>query len=230
MVNNPLAKIVPDAVSDYEVIQTDWLIKRWLPVDTKRLQEWYAELLERYGDWKWEYGRHKYMWKYDPQEKIGEYFQPDTAWIMMTWGKDVKGPVPWLRTITKDEYNSPMPKDESSYRECFFGYAKEIITQFPIPAGEIQVAIHTPGTRLPQHQDSPDKLRFHIPIHTHEDARFVINGHDIHIPADGWAYLVNTSYLHETNNKSNIDRVHVYGNVYTSDVFSLNLDQMETFL
>lgn len=230
MAVNPLSKIVPDAVSDYETIETDWLIKRWLPVDTEKLKDWYAELLKRYSDWKWEYGRHKYMWKYDPHEKIGEFFQPDTAWIMMTWGADVKGPVPWLRTITKDEYYAPMPKDESAYRECFFGYAKEVITNFPIPAEEIQVAIHTPGTRLPQHQDSPEKLRFHIPIHTDEKARFKIDGNDVHLPADGWVYLVNTTYLHETNNSSDIDRVHIYGNLYTSDVMKLDLNSLETFL
>jgi hypothetical protein len=230
MINNPLSTIVPDAVKDYNVIETNWLIKRWFSVDITRLQNWYSELIEQYGDWRWEYGKHKYMWKYDLQEKIGEFFQPSTAWIMLTWGNDVQGPVPWLRTIAKEEYYADMPRNESAYRECLFGYAKEIITQFPIPASDIQVAIHTPGTRLPQHQDSPDQMRFHIPIHTDNRARFVINGHDVHLPADGWVYLVNTSYLHETNNASDIDRVHIYGNVFTEDIMNLNLNELETFL
>jgi hypothetical protein len=229
-VTDNLANIIPDAIKEYPIIETDWLIKRWLPVDTVMLQEWYANLLEQYNDWKWEYGKHKYMWEYDPQEKIGEYFQPTTAWIMLTWGDDTPGPVPWLRTITKDEYNVQMPGDHLSPRECFKGYAFDVISNFSVLTSDVQVALHTPGTRLPLHQDSPDKLRFHIPILTNPAAEFVINGKSTHLQADGWIYIVNTTYPHYTNNQSDTTRVHIYGSVDTVELLNLDLTNCETVL
>jgi hypothetical protein len=227
---NSLSKIVPDAIRDYPIIETEWLVKRWLPVDTTRLIDWYNDLVSEYQSWIWTYGKHKEMWKYDVNEKLGEHLKPDTGWLMLTWGDNTEGPVPWLRTIAKDEYAVPMPKYDLSPRKCFTGYALDFIKSFPVQATDIQVAIHSPGTKLPQHQDEPDCFRFHIPIITHPDARFIINGHDIHLPADGWVYLVNTSYPHETINNSEIDRVHIYGNVPTVDILSQNLNQMETIV
>lgn len=225
-----LTDIVPDAIKEYPIVETDWLIKRWLRVDQEKLLSWYEELLTEYSDWKWEYDKHKYMWKYDPQEKIGEHFQPDTAWIMLTWGDDTPGPVPWLRTITKDEYYSQMPGNFLSPRECFKGYALDLISGFPIVATDVQVALHTPGTSLPQHQDSPEKFRFHIPIITNLDARFIINGHDTHLPADGWIYIVNTTHPHYTENRGNSTRVHIYGSIGTDDLLGLDLSKCETLI
>jgi hypothetical protein len=136
-----LTEIVPDAIKEYPVVETNWLIKRWIKVDQCQLLDWYEQLLTEYSDWKWEYGKHKYMWKYDPQEKIGEHFQPDTSWIMLTWGDDTPGPVPWLRTITKDEYNVQMPSRSLSPRKCFTGYALDLISKFPITATDVNVLI-----------------------------------------------------------------------------------------
>jgi len=168
------------------------------------------------------------MWKYDPQEKIGEYFQPDTAWIMLTWGDDTQGPVPWLRTITKDEYNAQMPGDHLSPRECFKGYMLDMISKFPMTASDVQVALHTPGTKLPPHQDSPEKFRFHIPILTNANAKFIINGKETHLPADGWIYIVNTTYPHYTDNQGDTTRVHIYGAIDTEQTLNLNLSNCET--
>lgn len=237
---NPLTKKV-DCVIDYDVLDVGWIIKKWFKVDQKRIVDWYEDLLKNYKDWKWEYGKHNYMWNYDPNKNLGQFMQPDTSWIMLTWGDDTKGPVPWLRTVTKDEHNAKMPKNINNpslvsipeglgARECFTGYAREIIENMPGGPNDIQVAIHTPGTSLPQHQDMPDKLRFHIPIYTDERARFVIDGVDLHLPADGWCYLVNTSYLHYVKNNSDIDRVHIYGAVWTHEILNLDLDSCETVL
>jgi hypothetical protein len=225
-----LTEIVPDAIKEYPVVETDWLIKRWIKIDQYRLLDWYEQLLTEYSDWKWEYDKHKYMWKYDPQEKIGEHFQPDTAWLMLTWGDDTLGPVPWLRTITKDEYNAQMPSDRLSPRECFKGYALDVISSFPITATDVQVAFHTPGTALPEHQDSPEKFRFHIPITTNPDAKFVINGRETHLPPDGWVYIVNTSYPHYTDNQGSDTRVHIYGAIGSEDLLKLDLSNCETII
>jgi hypothetical protein len=231
---NPLSSKV-DCITDYPVVNTGWIIKRWFKIDQNKILDWYYQTKNQYSDWFWVYGKHKDMWKYDPNDLTGNGLKEDTSWLMLTWGNNKKGPVPWLRFIAKPEYDSNMPKNNKDEplgaRECCTGYALEIFNTMPCPPHDIQIAVHSPGTALPQHQDKQDKFRFHIPIITHIDSRFIINGENIHLPADGWCYLVNTSYLHSTENHSNIDRVHIYGNVWTDDVLALkNLDTLETIL
>jgi len=230
----------PDQVNciiNYDIIDTNWTIKKWFQYDQEKLVQWYENFINEYSDWKWTYGLHKDQWQYDPQDSIGNFMKEDTSWIMLTWGDDRKGPVPWLRYIAKPEYTSHMPKNLSTIdsndlgaRECFKGYAREIIESMPGGPHDIQVAIHTPGTKLPAHQDLPDNFRFHIPILTHPDATFTVEGTEIHIPADGWVYLVNTSRLHSTDNRSNMDRVHIYGSVWAHKILELDLEKLETIL
>ncbi len=233
--NNPLAKEV-DCIFDYPIVETGWIIKRWFPVDTEKLVSWYDNLIKEYGDWKWEYGKHKYMWKYDANEKTGNPLKDDSSWIMLTWGDETKGPVPWMRYIAKPEYDTSMPRNTQSFkeglgaRECLTGYGLEILQSMEIPPHDVQVAIHTPGTRLPEHQDGIDKFRFHIPILTNPDAMFIINGKEMHLPADGWCYIINTTYMHSTDNRGNSDRIHIYGNIWAEDVLKLNLSNCETLL
>lgn len=234
---NPLAEKV-DCIIDYPIVDTGWIIKKWFQVDLDRLLNWYTDLKTNYRDWVWTYGKHKDMWRYDANQETGNGIKEDTSWLMLTWGDNTKGPVPWLRYIAKPEHDAVMPQNKKydgyeeglGARECLTGYALEIFQSMPAPPHDIQVAIHTPGTQLPLHQDGHDKFRFHIVLETHPDARFIINGEDLHLPADGWCYLVNTTYLHSTNNKSNIDRVHIYGNIWVDHVVDLDLSTCETIL
>jgi hypothetical protein len=229
MAYNSLSKQV-DCISDYNELNTGWLIKRWLPVDQEKISQWYEDLLENYSDWIWIYSQHKDMWKYDPNTELGKFMADDAAWLMLTWGDNTKGPVPWMRSIAKDKYNSTMPHDILGERECFTGYALDVIKNLPARARDIQVSIHTPGTSLPPHQDSPEKFRFHIPVKTNEQATFTIDGNEVHIPADGWIYLVNTTYIHSTENAGDHERVHIYGGVMTEDILYLDLNNCETIL
>lgn len=224
-----------DCITEYEILDLGWIIKRWFRVDQDRLINWYSTTKKEYQEWFWTYGKHKEMWKYDPNHLTGNGLQPDTSWLMLTWGDNTKGPVPWLRYIAKPEYDIDMPKNKSNEplgnRECCVGYALEIFQTMPCKPHDIQIALHTPKTKLPPHQDKPDKLRFHIPIVTNPQARFIINGVDLHLPADGWCYLVNTSYIHSTENNGTSDRAHIYGNVWLADVLQIsNLNDLETIL
>lgn len=229
MANNPLTEKV-NCIKDYDELNTGWLIKRWLPINQEKINDWYDNVVNDYSDWIWTYSEHKNMWEYDPNDKLGKFMADDASWLMLTWGDDTKGPVPWMRAIAKDGLKPTMPHDSLGARECFNGYALDFISQMPARARDIQVSIHTPGTSLPPHQDSPEKLRFHIPIKTNEAATFTIDGNEVHIPADGWVYLVNTTYLHSTNNLGDQSRVHIYGGVLTEDVLRLDLQNCETFL
>jgi len=228
MNSNPLSSVV-DCITDYPIIDTGWIIKKWFKIDQNKLLEWYSQTKKEYSDWFWFYGKHKDMWKYDANKLTGDGLKTDTSWLMLTWGDDRKGPVPWLRYIAKPEYDALMPRnirDEPlGARECCKGYALEIFSSMPCPPHDIQIAVHTPQTKLPQHQDEDNKFRFHIPIITNPEAKFIINGEDVHLPADGWCYLVNTTYLHSTDNRGNTDRVHIYGSVWVKDILALSLDQ-----
>jgi hypothetical protein len=234
---NPLGEKV-DCIFDYPVVDTGWIIKKWFKIDLEKLRLWYSDLEKNYAEWKWKYGEHNYMWRYDANKETGGGIQSDTSWIMLTWGDNTKGPVPWMRYIAKPEYDARMPQninkdgrqEDLGARECLYGYGLEILESMPIKPHDVQVAIHTPNTKLPPHQDGVDKFRFHIPIHTNEDARFIIDSKDLHLPADGWCYLVNTTYLHSTNNRGTTDRIHVYGNIWVDDVLSLDLSNTETVL
>ena len=119
-----------DCIINYDILETGWIIKKWLRYDLSKMQQWYEDLLKEYAEWKWTYGKHKDMWEYDPHEKIGNHMMPDTPWILLTWRDDRPGPVPWLRYIAKPEHNSFMPRniDMPEYgfedndlgaRECF---------------------------------------------------------------------------------------------------------------
>jgi hypothetical protein len=232
--SNPLSKKV-DCIFDYPIVETGWIVKRWFPVDLDKLRDWHSDLMKNYSDWVWRFGDHNHMWKYDANKDLGNPIKDDSSWMMLTWGDDTEGPVPWMRYIAKPEHDAPMPRNTTRLneglgaRKCLYGYGLEILENMPAPPHDVQVAIHSPGTRLPPHQDGHDKFRFHIPIYTNPDARFIINGVDLHIPADGWCYIVNTTYLHSTDNQGDADRIHIYGNIWVEDVLKLTLDE-ETIL
>jgi aspartyl/asparaginyl beta-hydroxylase (cupin superfamily) len=87
----------------------------------------------------------------------------------------------------------------------------------PVRSKKWLVTGHVPGTKLITHQDSPDKIRVHIPIFTNTQSNWNINGQEYHMEP-GWAYLVNTTLPHSVENKGNTDRIHLYGKVWTKDI------------
>lgn len=200
-------------IQTYPEIDLGFVIKKWLPVDVYKLREWYHHLEQQYQDWKFVYDKHKYMWSEspdDPTGQTGHVFKPDTAWYTLCWNPTTEeGPKPPERGHAKPEYRD-LGGQELYPRKCFNGYAFDLITSFPVHTTRWLVTIHTPGTRLIPHQDSPDKIRIHIPIYTNKDSNWVINGETYHMEP-GWAYVVNTSLLHSVINNGETDRIHLYG-------------------
>lgn len=75
------------------------------------------------------------------------------------------------------------------------------------------------GVRLPLHRDysgasASNRIRFHVPIITHEDVKFTVNG-DIITMAEGELWMLDTSYLHSVSNDSPFERVHI---IYEVDI------------
>ena len=225
-------EVVPGCKSyirTFTKIDLGWTVKRWFQIDLEKLRAWYSELEENYSDWKFIQGEHSYMWKEDPTDPTAEFghrFMPDTAWYNLCWNPtNIEGPLPPERSNTKSEYREAEDLNELCPRKCFNGYALEICEQIQKQARikKVLISIMTPGTFLREHQDAPDKLRFHISIHNNTDAHWIINGEEIRIPDDGWIYLVNTSLPHTVWNDGNEPRVNLYGKIFTEDVIKLGL-------
>lgn len=73
-----------------------------------------------------------------------------------------------------------------------------------------RVMILKPKTCLSLHADP--RKRIHIPIDTHENCFIMIDQYAHHLPADGSAYLVDTTKLHTAINASlGSNRTHIVG-------------------
>jgi hypothetical protein len=209
-------------IQKYPQVDLGWKVKPWFDVDIEKLQAWYKNLEDKYSEWKFIYSKHAYMWKEDPGDPTGatgHRFQPDTAWYTLCWNGTQPGPMPPERGEAKTEWRDE-DNDELYPRECFTGYALDLIKSMPLRSKRWLVTIHTPSTKLITHQDSPDKIRVHIPIYTNDQSNWIIDGEEFHM-SPGKAYLVNTSLSHSVENKGTTDRIHLYGKIWTEDANKL---------
>lgn len=212
-------------IQEYDgVVRWNWKVYPWFPVDVQKLRDWYNWLETEYSDWKFVYSQHKWMWKSDPADPTGQTghrFMPDTSWYTLCWNGPERGALPPERGMAKPEYQDE-DDDELHPREIFTGYPLDLIQSLPIRSKKWLVTIHTPGTKLITHQDSPDKIRIHIPIYTNENAVWTIDGEEFHMPP-GYAYIVNTTVPHSTENKGETDRIHLYGKVWIEDIMDMDI-------
>lgn len=211
-------------IQTYDRVDVGWKIKPWFPVDVEKLRAWYADLEKNYSDWKFIYGDTKHVWTEDigdPDGITGHRLMPDTAYYTLCWNSDDIGPKPFEQGQAKLQYRDN-DNNQLNPRKCFTGYVLDIVKNLPVRNKKWLVTIHTPGTKLITHQDSPDKLRVHIPIYTNSDSNWIIDGEEFHMEP-GWAYLVNSSLPHSVENNGTSDRIHVYGKIWTDDVIRLNL-------
>lgn len=211
-------------IQKYDIVDLGFTIHPWFPVDIQKIQEWYNNLEKNYQDWKFLIGENQHVWETkisDPTGHTGHILPDNTGYYTLCWNSEDSGPKPFEQGCAKIEY-----KDNDNNllnpRKCFDGYALEIINSMPIPSKKWVVADHVPGTKLITHQDSPDKIRVHIPIYTNDDSFWIIQGIKFHMKP-GWAYLVNTSLPHSVENNGKTNRVHLYGKVWTKDVLGLSL-------
>ena len=59
------------------------------------------------------------------------------------------------------------------------------------------------------HNDKTKRL--HIPVQTHEHCFLLLGNERVHLPADGTAYVVDTTQKHTALNCSKVDRIHIVG-------------------
>tara|TARA_E500000178_G_scaffold338245_1_gene378334 strand:+ start:6007 stop:6654 length:648 start_codon:yes stop_codon:yes gene_type:complete len=206
-------------IEEHQTVDLGFDVKPIFRVDVKKLQDWYNDLQENYKDWKFIVGENHHVWQFpisDPTGKTGHIIPDETGYYTLCWNSDEEGPKPFEQGCAKPEYKDN-DNDELNPRKCFTGYGLDVVKSLPFRSKKWLVTEHVTGTKLITHQDSPDKIRVHIPIHTNKDSNWIINGKEYYMEP-GWAYLVNTTLPHSVENKGTTDRVHLYGKVWTEDV------------
>jgi len=207
-------------IEQHTPVDLGFKIKPWFKIDINQLRQWYANLEKNYGDWKFVMGENQHIWQepiVDMTGATGHIIPDDAGYYTLCWGSDVEGPLPFEQGQAKSEYRDHNDDDKLNPRACFSGYAYEIVNSLPLRSKKWVVTDHTPGTKLITHQDSPDKIRVHIPIYVDNSSNWIIDNEEIFMEP-GWAYIVNTTLPHSIENKGSSNRVHLYGKVWTSDV------------
>ena len=121
--------------------------------------------------------------------------------------------------------NSPDPdkyKDTSVMDVC--PYIKEILNSLGVPLLKVRLMSLEPKRLLPEHTDefNDDRIfRIHIPIITHKDVLFYVDGKAKHLEEGKMCYA-NVRKVHKVHNKSNVTRVHLVFDVWVTDEFITN--------
>jgi hypothetical protein len=211
-------------LEQHEPVDLGFKIHKWFSVDIDKLRAWHSNLEQNYSDWKFIYGDNLHIWETipdDPTGLEGHIMPPSTGYYTLCWNNDDTGPKPFEQGCAKLEYRDN-DNDELNPRTIFEGYALDIVKSLPVRSKKWLVTDQPPGTKLITHQDSPDKIRVHIPIYVDNTSNWIVDGEEMFMEP-GYAYLVNTTLPHSIENKGTNNRVHLYGKVWTEDIKCLNL-------
>ncbi|MBM4231219.1 MAG: aspartyl/asparaginyl beta-hydroxylase domain-containing protein [Gammaproteobacteria bacterium] len=96
--------------------------------------------------------------------------------------------------------------------ERYHAQIESVLSNFHCPINMAVLYSVLPGAILHEHRDVSatlefGRLRFHVPVITHEDVDFFVSRKKVPMRA-GNLWALNTSYLHAINNRSNVDRIH----------------------
>jgi hypothetical protein len=94
-----------------------------------------------------------------------------------------------------------------------FGYLSELVEQIRaigLEPARVRLSVLKAGGHSTNHRDAPlgrYSIRLHIPIFTNPKAVFVCEGEEVHMPANGSAYIVDVSREHQVFNRGSTDRI-----------------------
>lgn len=86
---------------------------------------------------------------------------------------------------------------------------ESVFSKFPFAIFQGRALIAKPGCQIPEHNDGKFRLTLHVPIATNPGCLFDMAGTQIHLPADGRSYILNTRLEHSFINNGTSDRVHL---------------------
>lgn len=106
-------------------------------------------------------------------------------------------------------YSTKMPEDFDRINMLGerFRFVFDTFPNLKLVRGRLLLA--KSGHQLKEHVDGENDCRIHIPITTHPYALMYFDNRPYHMPADGSAYLINSSRPHHIVNFSPIDRLHL---------------------
>ena len=134
--------------------------------------------------------------------------------------KEVDGKMVWDEELAKSLGFVPEYEHKNPTPICT-GYLAEImkkIYQMKFNPRRARISILKPKSQTDLHMDAKPgnyAVRLHIPIVTNEKALFCTQDEgDVHLPADGSAYLLRVDRLHQAVNFGDLDRYHLIMQVW----------------
>lgn len=93
------------------------------------------------------------------------------------------------------------------------GYFPEVLAAFPFPLDSVRLMKLTPGSVIKEHRDhdlafETGAVRIHVPVTTHPQVDFLLNGDRLDLQ-EGTAWYLRLSDPHSVANRSDRDRVHL---------------------
>ena len=173
-------------------------------VSSEDLQNYYSTLTERYQHLNWNWNQHGDS--IVPQWRDAVYQDPAN---LLTHGWAIQSNLVDL-TIPCPPWNiSILPTTEYRNTELAFGIIERLQEAIPY-AYRWAISVQPPGGKVSVHSDQEDEYTVWIPIKSPDsDAiTFIIDDEEgFKLPADGHAYLLDTTFPHYTNNLGSDDRV-----------------------
>jgi quercetin dioxygenase-like cupin family protein len=155
-----------------------------------------------------------------PQLQAAVHALNETAWQLHFQVKHYDGnwsAIP-LRSIGGDETNGLIsPNENAEYADTIFlkqsPYLQNVLHQFKCPLLSVRLLKLSSGAQIHEHKDGglcveEGLLRLHIPIVTHEQVEFHLDGEPLFL-AEGTCWYCNFNLPHALHNKSNVDRIHL---------------------
>jgi len=109
------------------------------------------------------------------------------------------------------------------------GYIKEVLDQIEaagLTPRRARVTCLKAGSKSLVHSDGPQTdylARIHIPLWSNHKCVHISNGENLHMPADGGAYMLWVNNWHQIRNDSDTDRYHIIMDAYDTKGISENL-------
>lgn len=185
-------------------------------VDIQELRDYYDILDTEYKhlDWSWERCGSMIV----DQWRDAAYADPANllthGWAIQSNLKDITLPCPpWnISTLETVEYRNT---------ELAFGIVERLQQALPY-AYRWSLSVQPPGGKVTKHSDHEDEYTVWIPIYTKGSA--IVFDKEYELPADGSAYLLDTTVPHYTENNSDITRVTMIFRMnkkHTEDILSI---------
>lgn len=103
----------------------------------------------------------------------------------------------------------PVSPRDFSRRNKIGDYVGFVFDAFPgVPLFRARILRASPGHVHAEHIDGPTDCRIHVPVITNKFCLFYFGDKPFYLPADGSAYLINTSLIHQVVNFSKEERTH----------------------